>query len=121
MTDTEGLKTGDHFQFKLYGRIPCRHGKPSPVLDFNMDGNVDFAVRNNKGNLILHRGGRDFEALDANPLLVEHGFADLDNDGFPSWWMLRSGFMHRPSFMSTRVTTPILKMTLDDGDGGGYR
>ena len=68
-----------------------------------------YGYGNNKGNLILHRGGRDFEALDANPLLVEHGFADLDNDGFPELWMLRSGFMQNPSFMSSRATTPILR------------
>ena len=76
-------KLGTIFNSNLTVESRAGMGGQAPVLDFDMDGDADFAVRNNKGNLILHRGGRDFEALDANPLLVEHGFADLDNDGFP--------------------------------------
>lgn len=72
-----------------------------------MDGDADFAVRNNKGNLILHRGGRDFEALDTNPLLVEHGFADLDNDGFLELVDATVGFYAPSEFYVNKATIPI--------------
>ena len=111
-------KLGTIFNSNLTAESRAGMGSQAPVLDFDMDGDADFAVRNNKGNLILHRGGRDFEALDANPLLVEHGFADLDNDGFPELVDATVGF-YAPSefYVNKGDNTNFEKMTLDDGDG----
>lgn len=111
-------KLGTIFNSNLTVESRAGMGGQAPVLDFDMDGDADFAVRNNKGNLILHRGGRDFEALDANPLLVEHGFADLDNDGFPELVDATVGF-YAPSefYVNKGDNTNFEKMTLDDGDG----
>ena len=111
-------KLGTIFNSNLTVESRAGMGGQAPVLDFDMDGDADFAVRNNKGNLILHRGGRDFEALDANPLLVEHGFADLDNDGFPELVDATVGF-YAPSefYVNKGNNTNFEKMTLDDGDG----
>lgn len=111
-------KLGTIFNSNLTMESRAGMGGQAPVLDFDMDGDADFAVRNNKGNLILHRGGRDFEALDANPLLVEHGFADLDNDGFPELVDATVGF-YAPSefYVNKGNNTNFEKMTLDDGDG----
>lgn len=111
-------KLGTIFNSNLTAESRAGMGSQAPVLDFNMDGNVDFAVRNNKGNLILHRGGHDFEALDANPLLVEHGFADLNNDGFPELVDATVGF-YAPSefYVNKGDNTNFEKVTLDDGDG----
>ena len=111
-------KLGTIFNSNLTVESRAGMGGQAPVLDFDMDGNADFAVRNNKGNLILHRGGRDFEALDANPLLVEHGFADLDNDGFLELVDATVGF-YAPSefYVNKGDNTNFEKVTLDDGDG----
>lgn len=111
-------KLGTIFNSNLTVESRAGMGGQAPVLDFDMDGDADFAVRNNKGNLILHRGGRDFEALDTNPLLVEHGFADLDNDGFPELVDATVGF-YAPSefYVNKGNNTNFEKMTLDDGDG----
>lgn len=111
-------KLGTIFNSNLTVESRAGMGGQAPVLDFDMDGDADFAVRNNKGNLILHRGGRDFEALDTNPLLVEHGFADLDNDGFPELVDATVGF-YAPSefYVNKGDNTNFEKMTLDDGDG----
>ena len=111
-------KLGIIFNSNLTVESRAGMGGQAPVLDFDMDGDADFAVRNNKGNLILHRGGRDFEALDANPLLVEHGFADLDNDGFPELVDATVGFYAPSEFYVNRGdNTNFEKVTLDDGDG----
>ena len=111
-------KLGTIFNSNLTVESRAGMGGQAPVLDFDMDGDADFAVRNNKGNLILHRGGRDFEALDTNPLLVEHGFADLDNDGFPELVDATVGF-YAPSefYVNKGDNTNFEKVTLDDGDG----
>ncbi len=111
-------KLGTIFNSNLTVESRAGMGGQAPVLDFDMDGDADFAVRNNKGNLILHRGGRDFEALDTNPLLVEHGFADLDNDGFLELVDATVGF-YAPSefYVNKGDNTNFEKMTLDDGDG----
>jgi len=111
-------KLGTIFNSNLTVESRAGMGGQAPVLDFDMDGNADFAVRNNKGNLILHRGGRDFEALDANPLLVEHGFVDLDNDGFPELVDAMVGFYASSEFYVNKGdNTNFEKMTLDDGKG----
>lgn len=111
-------KLGTIFNSNLTAESRAGMGSQAPVLDFDMDGDADFAVRNNKGNLILHRGGRDFEALDANPLLVEHGFADLDNDGFPELVDATVGFYAPSEFHANKGdNTNFEKVTLDDGDG----
>lgn len=111
-------KLGTIFNSNLTAESRAGMGSQAPVLDFNMDGNVDFAVRNNKGNLILHRGGHDFEALDANPLLAEHGLVDLNNDGFPELVDATVGF-YAPSefYVNKGDNTNFEKVTLDDGDG----
>lgn len=111
-------KLGTIFNSNLTVESRAGMGGQAPVLDFDMDGDADFAVRNNKGNLILHRGGRDFEALDTNPLLVEHSFADLDNDGFLELVDATVGF-YAPSefYVNKGDNTNFEKMTLDDGDG----
>lgn len=111
-------KLGTIFNSNLTVESRAGMGGQAPVLDFDMDGDADFAVRNNKGNLILHRGGRDFEALDTNPLLVEHGFADLDNDGFLELVDATVGF-YAPSefYVNKGDNTNFEKMTLDDGKG----
>ena len=111
-------KLGTIFNSNLTAESRAGMGSQAPVLDFNMDGNVDFAVRNNKGNLILHRGGHDFEALDANPLLAGHGLVDLNNDGFPELVDATVGF-YAPSefYVNKGDNTNFKKVTLDDGDG----
>ena len=111
-------KLGTIFNSNLTAESRAGMGSQAPVLDFNMDGNVDFAVRNNKGNLILHRGGHDFEALDANPLLAEHGLVDLNNDAFPELVDATVGF-YAPSefYVNKGDNTNFEKVTLDDGDG----
>lgn len=111
-------KLGTIFNSNLTAESRAGMGSQAPVLDFNMDGNVDFAVRNNKGNLILHRGGHDFEALDANPLLAEHGLVDLNNDGFHELVDATVGF-YAPSefYVNKGDNTNFEKVTLDDGDG----
>lgn len=111
-------KLGTIFNSNLTVESRAGMGGQAPVLDFDMDGNADFAVRNNKGNLILHRGGRDFEALDANPLLAEHGLVDLDNDGFPELVDAMVGFYASSEFYVNKGdNTNFEKMTLDDGKG----
>lgn len=111
-------KLGTIFNSNLTVESRAGMGGQAPVLDFDMDGNADFAVRNNKGNLILHRGGRDFEALDANPLLAEHGFVDLNNDGFPELVDAMVGFYASSEFYVNKGdNTNFEKMTLDDGKG----
>lgn len=111
-------KLGTIFNSNLTVESRAGMGGQAPVLDFDMDGDADFAVRNNKGNLILHRGGHDFEALDANPLLAGHGLVDLNNDGFPELVDATVGF-YAPSefYVNKGDNTNFEKMTLDDGDG----
>lgn len=111
-------KLGTIFNSNLTAESRAGMGGQAPVLDFDMDGDADFAVRNNKGNLILHRGGHDFEALDANPLLVKHGLVDLNNDGFPDLVDATVGF-YAPSefYVNKGDNTNFEKVTLDDGDG----
>lgn len=111
-------KLGTIFNSNLTAESRAGMGGQAPVLDFNMDGNADFAVRNNKGNLILHRGGHDFEALDANPLLAEHGLADLNNDGFPELVDITVGFYASSEFYVNKGdNTNFEKSALDDGEG----
>lgn len=111
-------KLGTIFNSNLTVESRAGMGGQAPVLDFDMDGDADFAVRNNKGNLILHRGGRDFEALDANPLLAEHGLVDLNNDGFPELVDITVGFYASSEFYVNKGdNTNFEKMTLDDGKG----
>lgn len=111
-------KLGTIFNSNLTAESRAGMGSQAPVLDFDMDGDADFAVRNNKGNLILHRGGHDFEALDANPLLAGHGLVDLNNDGFPELVDATVGF-YAPSefYVNKGDNTNFEKVTLDDGDG----